>query len=58
MCSLIFLFLNLSTISHKKWHKYELETYQHICNFSDKIRPLHRHIKSSLKYFLGGSPNS
>ena len=59
MCSLIF-FLFLSTISHtishKKWHKDEFETYQHNCNFSGKISPLlyHRHIKRGLKCFLGG----
>ena len=49
-------FLFLSTISHKKWHKDEFETYQHTCNFSDKIWPLlyHRHIKRGLKCFLGG----
>ena len=53
MCSLIFLFL--SAISHKKCRKGEFETYQHICNFSDKICPLHHHchIKSGLKCFLG-----
>ena len=47
----------LSTISRKKWHKDEFEAYQHTCNFSDKIFHLHhhRHIKSGLKCFLGGS---
>ena len=50
----------LSTISHKKWDKDEFEAYQDTCNFSDKIFPLqyHRHIKSDLKCFLGGSPPS
>ena len=48
----------LSTISHKKWYKDEFEAYQHTCNFSNKICPLHfhRHIKSGLKCFLGGVP--
>ena len=48
----------ISTISHKKCHKDEFETYQHTCNFSDKIFPLHyhRHIKSGLKCFSGGVP--
>ena len=52
----VWFFLFLSTISHKKWHKDEFETYQHTCNFSDKICPLlyHRHIKRGLKCFLGG----
>ena len=43
-------------ISHKKWYKGEFEVDQHICNFSDKICPLHyhHHIKSGLKCFFGG----
>ena len=48
-------FLFSSTISYKKWHKDKFETYQHTCNFSNKIFPLlyYRHIKSGLKCFLG-----
>ena len=44
-----------STISHKKWHKDEFETYQYTCNLSDKICPSHYHrpIKSGFKCFSG-----
>ena len=42
-------FLLLSTISRKKFQKDELETYQHICSFSDKICPLHYHKRAELK---------
>ena len=50
------VFLFSITISQKKWHKDEFETYQDTCSFSEKIFPLHYHrrIKSSLKCFLRG----